>query len=219
MPEEISKTALLAGATGLVGQQVLQNLLETPYYSEVKVLTRRPLGITNPRLTEIITDFDNPDRALIRADDVFCCLGTTIKKAGSKEAFKKVDLDYPVRIAEYAKINGAGKYLIVTAMGADSKSVFFYNRIKGEVQEKLAAMKFDSLHILQPSLLLGNRAEIRTGEKIGEVLSKLFAPLMNGSLKKYKAIESSKVARAMVSLARKPEKGTFIHDSATLQQY
>lgn len=219
MPEEISKTALLAGATGLVGQQVLQNLLETPYYSEVKVLTRRPLGITNPRLTEIITDFDNPDRALIRADDVFCCLGTTIKKAGSKEAFKKVDLDYPVRIAEYAKINGAGKYLIVTAMGADSKSVFFYNRIKGEVQEKLAAMKFDSLHILQPSLLLGNRSEIRTGEKIGEVLSKLFAPLMNGSLKKYKAIESSKVARAMVSLARKPEKGIFIHDSATLQQY
>ncbi|KAA6439456.1 oxidoreductase [Dyadobacter flavalbus] len=219
MPEEISKTALLAGATGLVGQQVLQNLLETPYYSEVKVLTRRPLNISNPRLTEIITDFDKPDRTLIRADDIFCCLGTTIKKAGSQEAFKKVDLDYPVRIAEFAKINGAEKYLIVTAMGADTKSVFFYNRIKGEVQEKLAAMKFDSLHILQPSLLLGKRAESRLGEKIGEVFSNLFAPFMNGSLKKYKAIESSKVARAMVSLAMKPEKGIFIHDSAALQQY
>jgi len=219
MPEDILKTALLAGATGLVGQQVLQNLLESPHYSEVKILTRRPLNIANPKLTEIIFDFDQPDRTLIKADDVFCCLGTTIKKAGSQEAFKKVDLDYPVKIAEFAKINGARQYLIVTAMGADTKSVFFYNRIKGEVQEKLSAMKFETLHILQPSLLLGNRTEKRPGEKIGEMLSGIFAPFMNGALKKYKAIESLKVARAMVSLAMKPDRGIFIHDSAELQKY
>jgi len=219
MPEENLKTALLVGATGLVGQQVLQYLLDSPHYSEVKVLSRRTLNIKNPKLTEIIFDFEHPDRTLVKADDIFCCLGTTIKKAGSEEAFKKVDLDYPVKIAEFAKINGARKYLIVTAMGADTKSVFFYNRIKGEVQEKLAAMKFESLHILQPSLLLGNRKEERAGEKIGGVLSKLFAPLMNGALKKYKAIDSAKVARAMVSLATKPEKGVFTHDSAELQTF
>lgn len=219
MPEEILKTALLVGATGLVGQQVLQNLLASPHYSEVKVLSRRTLNIDNPKLTEIIFDFEHPNRTLVKADDIFCCLGTTIKKAGSEEAFKKVDLDYPLKIAEFAKINGARKYLIVTAMGADTKSVFFYNRIKGEVQEKLAAMKFESLHILQPSLLLGNRKEERTGEKIGGVLSKLFAPFMNGALKKYKAIDSAKVACAMVSLAMKPERGVFMHDSAALQTF
>jgi uncharacterized protein YbjT (DUF2867 family) len=219
MPEENLKTALLVGATGLVGQQVLQNLLESPHYSEVKVLSRRTLNMDNPKLTEIIFDFEHPDRTLVKADDVFCCLGTTIKKAGSQEAFKKVDLDYPLKVAEFAKINGARKYLIVTAMGADTKSVFFYNRIKGEVQEKLAAMKFESLHILQPSLLLGNRKEERAGEKIGGLLSKLVAPFMNGALKKYKAIDSAKVARAMVLLALKPEKGVFIHDSAALQTF
>jgi uncharacterized protein YbjT (DUF2867 family) len=219
MSEKNIKTALLIGATGLVGKQVLLNLLESTDYSEVKALTRKSLNIRHLKLTEIIFDFENPDKAVVKADDVFCCLGTTIKKAGSEEAFKKVDLEYPLKIASLAKINGAEKYLIVSSMGADSKSVFFYNRVKGEVQDKLASFNFDSLHILQPSLLLGEREERRLGEKIGEVLAKLFGPLMSGSLKKYKAIDSAKVARAMVVLAQKQDKGIFIHNSADLQAY
>lgn len=219
MSEKNTKTALLIGATGLIGKQVLQNLLESPDYGEVRALTRKSLNIRHPKLAEIIFDFDSPDKAAVKADDIFCCLGTTIKKAGSQEAFRKVDLEYPLKIASIAKINGAEKYLIVSSMGADSKSVFFYNRVKGEVQDKLASFNFDSLHILQPSLLLGEREERRLGEKVGEVLAKLLGPLMSGSLKKYKAIDSAKVARAMVVLAQKQEKGIFIHNSADLQAY
>jgi uncharacterized protein YbjT (DUF2867 family) len=219
MPEKNTKTALLIGATGLIGKQVLSNLLESSDYGEVKALTRKALNVRHPKLTEIIFDFDNPDKESVKADDVFCCLGTTIKKAGSQQAFRQVDLEYPLNIASLAKINGAEKYLIVSSMGADSKSVFFYNRVKGEVQDKLVSFNFDSLHILQPSLLLGEREERRLGEKVGEVLAKLLGPLMSGGMKKYKAIDSAKVARAMVVLAQKREKGIFIHNSAELQAY
>src|SRR4051812_20296261 len=132
MSEKNTKTALVIGATGLVGKQVLANLLESADYHEVKALTRKSLNLQHPKLKEIIFDFDSPDKEVVKADDIFCCLGTTIKKAGSQDAFRKVDLEYPLKIASLAKINGAEKYLIVSSMGADSKSVFFYNRVKGE---------------------------------------------------------------------------------------
>lgn len=213
------KTALLTGATGLVGKQVLHNLLDSDDYKEVKVLTRRATGIKHEKLTEVLFDFDNPDASLVKADDIFCCLGTTIKKAGSEEAFRKVDFLYPVQVGRAGKLNGAEKYLIVTAMGADPKSVIFYNRVKGEVEKELTDLRFTTFHILRPSLLLGDRGETRFGEKIGEVLARIVNPIMVGPLKKYAAIESEKVANAMVRFARLPEKGLFIHDSAALQQF
>lgn len=219
MPEKTLKTALLIGATGMIGKQVLQKLLNAPDYSEIRVLTRRPLQIRSEKLTEIIFDFDQPDASMVKADDVFCCLGTTIKKAGSQEAFKKVDFEYPLTVGRLARENGAEKYIIVTAMGADPKSFVFYNRVKGEVQEALVSLNFDALHIVQPSLLLGHREESRFGEKAGEFVMKIIGPLLIGGLKKYRAIESSKVATAMIELARKPGKGIFIHDSGDLQGY
>lgn len=213
------KTALLTGATGLVGKQVLHNLLNSNDYSEVKVLTRRSTGIQHQKLTEIRFDFDNPDASLVKADDIYCCLGTTIKKAGSEEAFRKVDFLYPVQVGRAAKLNGSEKYLIVSSMGADARSVIFYNRVKGEVEKELTDLQFSTLHILRPSLLLGDRGETRLGEKIGEVLARIVNPIMVGPLKKYAAIESEKVANAMVKLGISPQKGLFVHDSAALQQY
>jgi uncharacterized protein YbjT (DUF2867 family) len=219
MPDSHQKTALLIGATGLIGGQLLTKLLHSPYYSKVTVLTRRALEIRNTKLSEVIFDFDAPDASVVKADDIFCCLGSTIKKAGSREAFKKVDYEYPLRIAKLAKLNGATKYLIVTTMGADAKSSIFYNRVKGDIEQALRDLSFPCLHILQPSLLLGDRQETRTGEKTGELLMTVFKPLMIGPLKKYRAIASEKVANAMVALAKNPEEGIFVHNSEELQKF
>lgn len=219
MSETLLKTALLVGASGLVGSQVLSRLLRSPYYQKVVVLTRRPLEIKNTKLTELLFDFDRPDASKVVADDVFCCLGTTIKQAGSQDQFRKVDYEYPLRIAKLAKLNGAQKYLIVTAMGADAKSSIFYNRVKGEVEEELRALQYPALHILRPSLLLGKRDERRMGEKVGEVFMSVLRPVMVGPLKKYRAIDSGRVANAMVTLVKGSEQGSFVHDSAALQEY
>lgn len=213
------RTALLIGATGLIGNQLLTKLLHSPFYSKIVVLTRRSLEVRNTKLKEIIFDFDRPDASQVVADDVFCCLGTTIKKAGSREAFRKVDFEYPLKIAKLAKLNGSEKYLIVTAMGSDPDSGIFYNRVKGEIETELKALNYNTLHILRPSLLLGDRKESRAGEKIGEVLIGIFKPLMIGPLKKYRAIDSEKVVNAMLALARKSEKGTFVHNSDELQNF
>lgn len=214
------KTALVIGATGLVGKQVLNYLLASPIYNQIKILTRRATGIQHEKLDEIFFDFDKPDASLVKADDIFCCLGTTIKKAGSEEAFKKVDFQYPLQIGRLGKLNGASKYMIVSSMGADSKSFIFYNRVKGEIERELTDLHYDTLHILRPSLLLGDRGgEARLGEKIGEVLAKILDPVMLGPLKKYAAIDSAKVARGSVELAQLPEKGVFIHNSAELQRF
>ena len=214
-----SKTALVIGATGLIGKQVLNFLLASPVYKQIKILTRRSTGVQHEKLNEILFDFDRPEASLVKADDVFCCMGTTIKKAGSEEAFKKVDFQYPLQIGRLAKLNGSSKYLIVTAMGADPKSFIFYNRVKGEIEKELADLHFDTLHLLRPSLLLGNRGETRVAEKIGEKLAKILDPVMIGPLKKYAAIDSAKVAKGLLELAQLPQKGVFIHDSAELQQF
>ncbi|GHB60847.1 oxidoreductase [Persicitalea jodogahamensis] len=218
------KSALVAGATGLIGKQLVDELLQSDSYAEVRVLVRGPIDIQHPKLTKVHFDFDHPDTSLIRGDDVFCCIGTTMKKAGSKEAFIKVDHDYPLQIARAAIQNGSDQFLIVTAMGADPDSSFFYNRVKGNVEEDLKKVGFSALHIFRPSLLLGNREEKRVGEKIGEVLMNIFGPLMVGPLKKYRAIDSAKVAKAMVVAAQDPivdqvPQGAFVHESEKMQRF
>jgi uncharacterized protein YbjT (DUF2867 family) len=219
MPEVPARTALVAGATGLIGKQLVQYLLQSPAYAEVRVLTRNPLGIDHPKLNEITYDYAQPDAEAVRGDDIFCCLGTTMKKAGSKDAFRRVDLEYPLQVARLARQNGARQYLIVTAMGADSDSLFYYNQVKGDVQEELRAMQFPVLRIFQPSLLLGKRSEARLGEQVGEWLAVLLKPVMLGPLRKYRAIDSAKVARAMVQLAQQPGQGVYVYESGALQAY
>lgn len=212
------KTALLAGATGLIGKQLLTLLLDSDRYDSVKVLSRKPIHRIDEKLENFVIDFDQlrEDAIQLKADDVFCCLGTTMKQAGSKAAFRKVDYDYPLTLANLAKRLGAKQYLVVTALGSDKKSSFYYNRVKGEVEEGIGAVGFDSLHIFRPSLLLGDRKEKRPGEGAATFLFKYFDFLIPG---KYKAIDSHKVAAAMLHYASLDQRGIHIHESRALQQF
>jgi uncharacterized protein YbjT (DUF2867 family) len=213
------KTALVIGATGLIGSLLTHQLVDSPVYSAVKVLARKPLGWQHPRLQEVQFDFDHPNGLLTQADDIFCCLGTTMKKAGSKDAFQKVDYKYPLEIAQLSLVNGAQQFSIVTSMGADSESSFFYNRVKGEVERDLAVLAYPTLLIFRPSLLLGNRSannETRLGERIAEGAMRLFKPLIPA---KYRAIEAAKVANAMLATTQQNLTGKHIFESDALQSY
>jgi uncharacterized protein YbjT (DUF2867 family) len=210
------RIALVVGATGLVGSLVIEKLLKTDKYHKIRVLTRKPLSLLNPRLESIIFDFENPDSTLVWADDVFCCLGTTMAKAGSKEAFYKVDFTYPFQVATMALANNAKRFAIVTAMGADVKSMVYYNRVKGEIEDALRKLSYESLLIFRPSLLLGNRPEKRIGEQFGEWFMKLLKPIIPT---KYRAVEAEKVANAMVIIATSSVRGTVVYESDILQEF
>ena len=212
------RTALLAGSTGLIGKQLLELLLSDPHYTAVKAISRKPLAIQHAKLQNIVSDLDTltEHHDQLKADDVFCCLGTTIKQAGSQAAFRKVDYDYPLELAKLTKNQGATQFLIITALGSDAKSGIFYNQVKGEVEQAIDAVGFDSYHIFRPSLLLGERTEKRAGEGAATVVYKALGfmiPL------KYKAIDSAKVAKAMLHFAQQNSKGKFIHESKELQQF
>jgi len=155
-------------------------------------------------------------RNQLKADDIFCCLGTTIKKAKSKEAFRAVDLDAPVLLAQISRELGAQKFLLVSSLGANKNSGIFYNKVKGEVEDAIQKIGFNSFHILRPSLLLGPRQEERSGEDAAKFFYKIFGFLVP---KKYQAIESIKVARTMQTLANQDATGCFIHESAVLQNF
>lgn len=212
------KTALIAGSTGLIGKQLLELLLEDSAYVKVIAISRRPLSIQHAKLENVVVDFDslNTHSNLLKADDVFCCLGTTIRIAKTKEAFRKVDFDYPVELANVANNQEATQYFLISALGADKNSSVFYNRVKGEVEEAIQAISFPSFHIFRPSLLLGNRTEERTGEGAATSFFKIFGFLIP---LKYKAIESAKVARAMLAIAKQNQIGFHIHESKELQSY
>ena len=197
------KRALIAGATGLVGGYVLRRLLAHPSYSHVEILVRRESPIRTPKFTQRIVDFEHLDAGLpgIAPGEVFCCLGTTIRKAGSKEAFWRVDYDYPLALARLTKAAGAGKFLMVSALGANPKSAAFYNRVKGEVEQAVATIGLPVAYFFRPSLLLGPRTESRPGEKIGTAVGKAIAPLMIGGLRKYRPIHADAVAAAMAYVA------------------
>ncbi|MFN3840383.1 MAG: oxidoreductase [Cyclobacteriaceae bacterium] len=212
------RTALVAGSSGLVGKQVLTLLMENDRYTQIKAISRSPLTITHPKIVNLVLNFDRLSESYqqLKADDVFCCLGTTIRKAGSAKAFRKVDYDYPVELAKLTRNQGAQTFLLITALGADKHSRIFYNKVKGEVEEALKGAGFNALHIFRPSLLLGARDESRAGEDAAKIFYKLFGWVIP---EKYKAIEAAKVARAMIACAARNEAGTFIHESKELQVF
>jgi len=213
------KTALIVGATGLVGKHCLEFLLREPVYERVTVLLRSPLLLQHEKLIQHTIDFDELETAggVLTADDVFCCLGTTIKKAGSQDAFRKVDFTYPVKLAAITQHLGAAQFLIVSALGSDSHSRIFYNQVKGETEEALKKISFNGLHIFRPSLLLGKREEQRPGELAGAVVMSVLKYALSGSLKKYRAIQASDVAKAMVRVAQKNLSKTNIFESDLIQ--
>ena len=213
------KNAIIAGSTGLVGSQLLGQLLASPEYAGVHLLLRKPLGIKDPKVKEHVVDFDaleNVDPG-VRIDHVFCTLGTTIKKAGTKENFRKVDLDYVVSLAGLARSWKAEKFLVVTALGANARSTIFYNRVKGEVEKQLMSMDLPHLFIFRPSLLMGDRKEHRAGEKTAIAVYKVINPLFIGRLKKYKGIQAAQVARAMVRTALENDEKLRIYESDEIQ--
>lgn len=217
---ENKRKALIIGATGLVGNELLHRLLDSEVYVEVTALVRRQTGISNPKLNERIIDFDEMELAAdeFAVEDVFCCLGTTIKKAGSQEAFRKVDYDYPLRAAELAKVKGASQYLVVSAIGADPMTKVFYSRVKGELESALIALRFDSLHLMHPSLLLGKRDEFRTAEALSGYISPILSPLLRGRMTRFKPIKAEDVAAAMLQIAIDSEKGTNIYEWLELHE-
>lgn len=211
----MNRTAVVAGATGLIGKELVQLLLNDAAYRSVTILVRRPTGLEHPKLVEQIIDFEQLQQASVQMDgaDVFCTLGTTIKKAGSQDAFRKVDYQYPLSLGQLASRQGARQLLLVSAIGANPSSRAFYNRVKGEVEEALSGLKLPALHILRPSLLLGEREEFRFGERIAASLSGLLFPLFSGPLRKYAPVQASAVAKAMIFAAKSNQAGIHIHEN------
>ena len=210
------RKALIAGSTGLIGGYCLQALCDSPNYSEVTAIVRKRILTTHRKLKVITSDFNNLQNELsnIQADDVYCCLGTTIKKAGSQEAFRKIDHTLVVTVAELMRKQGAEQFLVISSMGADSNSKVFYNRTKGEMEEAVKEIGYPCLRILRPSLLLGKREEFRFGEKIGVILTPLLKPFLISSLKKYAPIEAESVAHFMVKVATEQSiSGVHVYES------
>jgi uncharacterized protein YbjT (DUF2867 family) len=210
------RTALIAGASGLVGESLLRQLLDSPEYGRVIALVRRPLAPAHPKLVTVTVDFADLEKAGgdLKCDDAFCCLGTTISQAGSRAAFRAVDHTAVLAFAWLARRHGAERMFVVSALGANAHSRVFYNRVKGETEEALEVLDFQTLAIFRPSLLLGRRARSRPGERIGAVILWVAEPLLVGSLKKYRAIPAEVVARAMVRCSfGRPGQGVLIFPS------
>ena len=213
-------TALIAGGSGLVGGFLLGQLLDTPEYDRVVALGRRPLRLAHPKLVQVMVDFTTLDKvtADLRCDDAFCCLGTTIRQAGSPDAFRAVDHGAVLAFAWAARRNGAQRFFVVSSLGAKAGSRFFYNRVKGETEVALAILDFKTLGIFRPSLLLGSRVKTRPGERIGAAFMWLAEPLLLGPLRKYRAIKAEVVARAMVRCSfGRPGQGVLLFRSDEIQ--
>ncbi len=212
-----ARTALIAGATGAVGSALLKQLLQHPAYTQVIALSRRELP-SAPKLNTLILDFDALETALPGAlagatpDDVYCTLGTTMKRAGSKEAFRRVDHDYVLQLAQAGRSAGAARFMLNSSVGAAQKTSSFYLRVKGEVEAAVSALDYSAVHIFRPSILLAKRDDSRPGEAIAQKLSGLYNPLLRGGLRKYRAISVEEVARAMLHAALGPFEGVHVHE-------
>jgi uncharacterized protein YbjT (DUF2867 family) len=209
----MTRTALVAGATGLVGAALLRRLAVHAGYGEVRVLGRRPPPGLPAKARFIATDFSDlaAHAAALAVDDVFCCLGTTIRAAGSQAAFERVDYHMVVDLARAAREAGAKRFLVVSAVGASERAAAFYSRVKGRMEQAVRALPFEAVHIVRPSLLLGERAERRPAEKLGQVVAPWLAPLLRGPLAKYRAVPADEVAAALLTLAQGPATGAHVH--------
>jgi uncharacterized protein YbjT (DUF2867 family) len=215
----MERTAIVFGATGLVGNLLLEELIKTGNYTSIRIFVRRSMGISAPGIEEVFTDFSDLESQSLHfsGDDLYICLGTTIKKAGSVSSMEKVDRDLPVRIAELACIRGVKRVAVISSIGASSGSRNYYLRIKGEMELGILKQDFETTVIVRPSMLLGERKEKRAGEIAGKVVMKAFRPVLTGKLLKYRAIHARDVARAMIS-ALSRETGKRIIESDELQR-
>jgi uncharacterized protein YbjT (DUF2867 family) len=214
------KIALVAGATGMVGGHLLNTLLEAPDYARVYAATRRPLGREHPRLANRVVVFNRMAEQLkgLVVNDAYCCIGTTIKDAGSEEAFRDVDLDAVVLFAQAARALQATRFIVVSSVGADTQSKKFYLRTKGEMEDAVTTVGFPSVDILQPSLLLGDRSQVRPLEIAGRIFAPLVNPLLTGTREIYRAIPGEVVAKGMLGAARRGAKGVYRYTYSNIRQ-
>ena len=206
---------LHVGATGLVGRLVLARLLDAPRVARVVAPTRRSLGIVHPRLHNPVVDFDAlpEDAGWWAVDAVVCTLGTTMALAGSRDAFRRDDHDYPLQVARIARLHGAQAFALNSAMGADARSSIFYNRVKGELEEALAALAYPSLVLVRPGLIDGERAEARQGERIALAASRLLRPLLP---MQWRPSRAGRIADALVDAALASTPGRHVVEAANL---
>ncbi len=213
------RTALVLGATGLIGSAVVSHLLDDPDYGEIRVLARRAYPMQHPKLRVTAADplTLSEQGHLFRVSDVFCCLGTTIRKAGSQDAFRLVDYTLPLEAGKLTGENGGLNFLLITSIGANPRSKVFYTRVKGEIEEAVSKLPVPGIHIFRPSMLLGKREEVRLGEVFGGVAMRIGAVFMGGKWKKYRPIKAETVARALVWVAKEGVGGFRIYESDTIE--
>ncbi|PBQ32821.1 nucleoside-diphosphate sugar epimerase [Sphingobacteriaceae bacterium] len=216
----MSKKAIIAGATGLIGAHLLRILLEAPEYSEVLILVRKPIALKHPKLKQHVLNFDklHDYTNLIKGDVLFSCLGTTRKKTPDRKDYYKIDHDYPVILGEIAKQNSIPQYHLISAIGADPNSAIFYSRMKGETERDLAKLNLPVLFIYQPSMLAGNREEHRVLERSLILVWRVLNPLLIGSLKKYRSINAETLALALYKNSLQEKKASNVFTYKEIQE-
>lgn len=216
----MSYKVILAGASGLIGSKLLSELIRSDEISEILLILRKSLGISDHKVRELIVNFDETESfsSEISGDIIFSCLGTTKSATPEPEDYRKIDMDYPLNIAKSGLKNGIKQFHIVSSIGADPKSSNSYLKLKGELEYELKKLNLPSLHIYQPSFLTGDRKENRLAEKIITPLIRVIDPLLIGPLKKYRSIKAETVAKAMLKQSLKDLKGTFIYPSIQIQE-
>lgn len=210
------KTAIILGATGLTGSQLLDLLLQDQRFDKVKILVRRTVGFTHPKLEEHIVDFDQPKywQSIVTGDVLFSMLGTTLQKAGSQEAQYEVDFTYQYQVAEIAVQNGVATYVVISSSGASENSPFFYMRTKGELDQAVQGLRFKSIHILRPGFLDGNRRESRAMEKFG--LNAIKTLNSWGLFQRFRPIHVRQLARIMIEISFETTIGVKIYEASEL---
>jgi uncharacterized protein YbjT (DUF2867 family) len=212
--------AIIAGATGLIGNSLLDQLLTHPAYSKVTAIVRTEIPRQHPKLQQLVVDFDRLEnhQEHIKGDVVFCSLGTTKSKTPDKDQYRKIDYQYPLDIAFIAQQNGASQYHLVSAVGANANSSIFYIKLKGEVERDLKTIPFKAVHIYRPCLLDGDRKERRSEEDLWIGMMHILNPLLIGGLKKYRSIKVEKVASAMLKQSLKEHSGIFTYNSDEIEK-
>jgi uncharacterized protein YbjT (DUF2867 family) len=215
----MKKRALIFGATGLIGNLLFEELIQSEIYSEIRIFVRQPIGVSHEKVKEFDVDFSTPDSFSqeITGDDLYICLGTTIKKAGSVKKMEEIDRDLPVYIASAASANRVKRIAVVSSIGANPGASNYYLRIKGEMEKEILKLQFENIAIVRPSMLMGERKEKRAGETAGKVVMKVVNPLLLGKMKKYRGIHGRDVARAMIAILQKEPEKTF-YESDVLQK-
>jgi uncharacterized protein YbjT (DUF2867 family) len=214
------RIALVAGASGMIGNLLVDALIDAPDYSRVFALTRRPLGREHAKLANRIVVFERMAEQLkgLVAQDAFCCIGTTIADAGSQEAFREADVDAVLLFAQTARAAGATRFVVVSSVGARSDSKKFYLRTKGEMEDAITTLGFPSVDIFQPSLLLGPRKQMRPAEIAGKIFAPLMNPFLTGDREVYRPIPAATVARGMIGACRRGGRGIYRHTYAAILQ-